>query len=137
VEDPTPTGLPTAQRKRRARAQWGQSTRTVRHLNVWTVAKVSFIFYLLFFGAVVVASVMLWYVANAVGAIQSIEKSVKTLFDLKEFTLHPAQVAAWTSAGGGVLAILGTIGNILAALMYNLISDLVGGVRFQVVDEVK
>jgi hypothetical protein len=98
---------------------------------------VSFIFYLLFFGAVVVASVMLWYVANAVGAIQSIEKSVKTLFDLKEFTLHPSQVAAWTSAGGGVLAIVGTLGNILAALMYNLISDLVGGIRFQVVDDVK
>jgi hypothetical protein len=104
---------------------------------VWSVAKVSFIFYLLFFGAAVVASVMLWYVANAVGAIQSIEKSVKTLFDLKQFTLHPSQVAAWTSAGGGVLAVIGTIGNILAALMYNLISDLVGGVRFQVVDEVK
>jgi hypothetical protein len=36
-----------------------------------------------------------------------------------------------------VLAILGTLGNILAALMYNLISDLVGGIRFQVVDEVE
>jgi hypothetical protein len=137
AEDLTPPELPQAKRKRRSRAQWGQSSHTVRHLNVWTVAKVSFVFYLLFFGAVVVASVMLWYVANAVGAVQSIEKSVKTLFDLKQFTLHPAQVAAYTSAGGGVLAIVGTLGNILAALMYNLISDLVGGIRFQVVDEVK
>jgi hypothetical protein len=109
----------------------------VRHLNVWTVAKVSFIFYLLLFGAVVVASVMLWYIANAVGAVQSIEKSIRTLFDLKQFTLHPSEVAAYTSAGGGVLALLGTLGNILAALMYNLISDLVGGIRFQVVDDVK
>ena len=38
---------------------------------------------------------------------------------------------------GWVLALLGTLGNILAALMYNLISDLVGGIRFQVVDDVK
>ena len=36
-----------------------------------------------------------------------------------------------------VLAIVGTFGNILAALMYNLISDLVGGIRFQVVDDAK
>jgi hypothetical protein len=109
----------------------------VRHLNIWSVAKVSFIFYFLFFAAVVVASVMLWYVANAVGALQSIEKSVKTLFDLSKFTLHPSEVAKYTSAAGGVLAILGTLGNVLAALMYNLISDLVGGIRFQVVDDVK
>jgi ABC-type multidrug transport system fused ATPase/permease subunit len=135
--EPTPSDLPEVKGGRRRRRQWAQSSRTVRHLNVWTVAKVSFIFYLLLFGAVVVASVMLWYVANAVGSIQSIEKSIRTLFDLKTFTFHPSEVAAYTSAGGGVLAILGTLGNVLAALMYNLISDLVGGIRFQVVDEVK
>jgi hypothetical protein len=129
--------VPQVPRKRRQRAQWAQSKRTVRHLDIWTVAKVSFVFYVLFFGAVVLASVMLWYIANAVGAIQSIEKSVRTLFDLSKFTLHPSEVAVYTSAGGGVLAIVGTLGNILAALMYNLISDLVGGIRFQVVDEVK
>ena len=115
----------------------GAVKRTVRHLDVWSVAKVSFIFYLLLFGAVVVASVMLWYMADAFGSIQSIEKSVRTLFDLKTFTLHPSEVAEYTSMGGGALALLGTIANILAAIMYNLISDLVGGIRFQVVDEVK
>jgi hypothetical protein len=98
---------------------------------------VSFIFYVMVFGAVVVAAVALWYVANAVGAIQSIEKSIRTLFDLSKFTLHPSQVAEYTAAGGGLLAIVGTLGNILAALMYNLISDLVGGIRFKVVEDAK
>jgi hypothetical protein len=134
---PAPPDGSRKAKRRAARPQWAQSTRTVRHLNVWTVAKVSFVFYFLFLVAVVVASVMLWYVADALGAIHSIEKSVKTLFDLSKFTLHPSQVAAYTSAGGAVLAIVGTLGNILAALMYNLISDLVGGIRFQVVDDAK
>jgi hypothetical protein len=125
------------QRRRAGRRQWAQSSRTVRHLDVWTVAKVSFIFYLLVLIAVVVASVLLWYVANDVGAIQSIEKSVRTLFDLSKFTIHPSEIAEYTSAGGGVLALAGTLANILAALMYNLISDLVGGIRFQVVDDAK
>ena len=123
--------------RRVGRPQWAQSRRTVRHLDVWTVAKVSVIFYLLILVAVVVAAVMLWYVADAVGAVQSIEKSVRTLFDLRTFTLHPKAVAEYTTAGGAVLAVAGTLGNILAALMYNLISDLVGGVRFDVVDEAK
>ena len=105
--EPTPSDLLEVKRGRRRRRQWAQSSRTVRHLDVWTVAKVSFIFYLLLFGAVVVASVMLWYIANAVGSIQSIEKSIRTLFDLKTFTLHPSEVAAYTSAGGGCWPSLG------------------------------
>ena len=134
---PGPTfGARRRQRKAR-RPQWAQSRRTVRHLNVWTVAKVSLAFYFMLLVAVVIASVLLWYIADAFGSIDSIEKSVKTLFDLKSFTIHPRSVAIYTSIGGGVLAVCGTFANILAALMYNLISDLVGGIRFDVVDEGK
>ena len=118
-----------------ARPQWAQSQRTVRHLNVWTVFKVSLAFYFMLLVAVVVASVLLWYVADAFGSIQTIEKSVKTLFDLSKFTIHPSQVAKYTSIGGGILALCGTFANVLAGFMYNLISDLVGGIRFDVVDE--
>jgi hypothetical protein len=124
-------------KRRAARPQWAQSSRTLRHLNVWTVAKVSFMFYLMVLIAVVVSSVLLWYIADAVGAVNSIEKSVKTLFDLKTFTLHPSEIAKYTSMGGGALALAGTLANILAALVYNLISDVVGGVRFYVVDDAK
>jgi hypothetical protein len=102
---------------------------------VWSVAKVSIVFYLLILVAVVVASVMLWYVADAAGSLQSIEKSVRTLFSLSKFTLHPGAVALYTALGGAVLAVVGTLGNILGALMYNLISDLVGGIRFVEVDD--
>jgi hypothetical protein len=102
---------------------------------VWSVAKVSIVFYLLILVAVVVASVMLWYVADAAGSLQSIEKSVRTLFSLSKFTLHPGSVALYTALGGAVLAVVGTLGNILAALMYNLISDLIGGIRFDEVDD--
>ncbi len=123
------------QQRKAARPQWAQSKRTVRHLNVWTVFKVSLAFYVIVMVAVVVAAVMLWYVADALGSIQTIEKSVKTLFDLSKFTIHPSEVAKYTSIGGGVLALSGTFANVLAAFTYNLISDLVGGIRFDVVDE--
>ena len=123
------------QQRKAARPQWAQSKRTVRHLNVWTVFKVSLAFYFMLLVAVVVASVMLWYVANAFGSIQTIEKSVRTLFDLSKFTIRPGQVLKYTAIGGGILAFCGTFANVLAAFMYNLISDLVGGVRFDVIDE--
>jgi hypothetical protein len=106
----------------------------VRHFDVWSVAKISLAFYLLLLVAFVAASVLLWYLADAFGAVTSIEKSARTLFSLKSVKLHPAAVAEWTAAGGAVLCVAGTLLNILAALTYNLISDLVGGIRFDVVD---
>jgi hypothetical protein len=109
----------------------------VRHFDVWSVTKVSLAFYLLLLVAVVVSSVMLWYVANAFGAVQSIEKSARTLFSLRSFKLHPSAIAMWTAMGGAVLAVAGTLINVLAALMYNLISDVVGGVEFDVVDDME
>jgi len=72
---------------------------------------------------------------DALGSIDSIEKSIKTLFDLKTFTLHPANVAKYTAAGGAVIAVAGTLFNVLAAFTYNLISDAVGGIRFEVVSD--
>ena len=105
---------------------------TVRHVDVLTVVRVSLVFYFLVAVVVVVASVLLWYAADAFGSITSIEKSIRTLFDLKTFTLHPETVAIYTSAAGLVLALAGTLANVLAALTYNLICDVVGGVRIEV-----
>jgi transmembrane protein DUF3566 len=105
---------------------------TVRHVDVWTVFRVSLIFYLLVLVVIVVASVLLWYAADDFGSLASLEKSIRTLFDLKTFTLHPGTVAAYVSVAGIVLTVAGTLANVLAAVTYNLICDVVGGVRIEV-----
>jgi len=119
-------------RRANRRPERVRSRVTVRHIDVLTVARVSIIFYLLVGISIVVASVLLWYAANAYGSLDSIEKSVRTLFDLKTFTLRVDRVAEYTAAGGLVLAFVGTLVNILAALTYNLICDIVGGFRIEV-----
>ncbi|MGH9056901.1 MAG: DUF3566 domain-containing protein [Acidimicrobiales bacterium] len=129
-----PGASATARGPRRARrAQWMQSRGAVRHVHVGTVAKVSLVFYFLVLAGVVVATIILWYVASAFGAIHSIERSIQTLFDLKNFKLHEARVIGYVCGGGAVLAIAGAIANVIAACMYNLISDVVGGVKVDVV----
>lgn len=112
-----------------------RSRRLVRRIDVWTVLKVSFIFYLLALVVLVVAGIIVWNVAVAFGFITTIEKSVRTLFSLKSFTLHPGPTLAYFTAIGGVLSIVGVIVNVLAAVTYNLISDVVGGVQVVVVTE--
>lgn len=106
-----------------------RSRATLRHVDVKSVAKVSLVFFLLVLVVIVVASVLLWFAADAFGTLPSIEKSVRTLFSLKSFKLHPGAVAMYTSAAGVVIAIAGTLASILLALIYNLIADAVGGLR--------
>jgi len=116
-----------ARRLSRARGQ-----ATIRRLDVAAVAKVSVLFYLVVLLIAVVASVLLWYAADAFGTLTSFEKSIRTLFSLKSFSVHPGTVAMYTAAGGFVLAIAGTLANILLAFVYNLISDVVGGVKVEI-----
>jgi hypothetical protein len=108
-----------------------RSRATIRHLDILTVIRVSVIFWLVVLVAFIVASVLLWTAADAFGSLPSIEKSVRTLFSLKSFTLHPGPVAAYTAAGGSVIAVAGTLATIVCAVIYNLIADVVGGVRVE------
>jgi len=109
--------------------------RVVRRVDVLSVAKVSFVFYLCVMVVVLVAGAILWNVASAAGLLASLDKLVRSLFALTSFQLHPLTALAWSSAVGLVLAIGGTIGNVVAALMYNLISDIVGGVQVVVLSD--
>lgn len=108
--------------------------RTITHIDVGSVLKVSIVFYLIVLVVLVVASFLLWLVADAFGAVDSIQKSIKSLFDVKTYVLHPTTIAVYTSLAGLVLAVAGTIANVLAAVIYNLIHEIVGGIRVGVSD---
>ena len=113
------------------RAQKSRSRVVVRHLDIWTVVRVSVVFYVIAAIVIVAASLLLWYAADAFGTLPSIEKSIRTLFGLKSFHIHAGAVAGYMSLAGIVIAVTGAIFNVLAALVYNLISDVVGGVRVE------
>jgi hypothetical protein len=140
AEDPTAPGWGPAPSEvaltgRRARARRGparvRSRATIRHLDLLTVIRVSVLFWLVMLVSVVVASVLLYEAADVFGSLPSIEKSVRTLFSLKSFNLHPAIIAEYTAAGGAVIALAGTLITIIFAIIYNLIAEVVGGVRVE------
>jgi hypothetical protein len=103
----------------------------VRHIDIWTVVRVSLIFYLITAVILVASSLLLWYAADAFGTLPSIEKSIRTLFGLKSFKIHPGIVAGYMALAGIVLSVAGAAANVLGALIYNLISDVVGGIRIE------
>lgn len=112
-----------------------RNRRLVRRVDVLSVFKISLAFYFCVFLVFMVAGVVLWNVAAAFGVINSIDKLVRSLFALTSFQLHPITALVWGAAIGAVLCLLGSFLNVVAAVFYNLISDVVGGVQVVVLDE--
>jgi hypothetical protein len=109
--------------------------RTIVKIDTRTVFVVSLLFYLCGVVVVLVAGVVLWIVASLVGGINSVNHFVEQLFGYKSFSLVGFRVLLVTVLGGVVLALLGTMVNVIIAAVFNLVSDVVGGVRIAVVEE--
>jgi Transmembrane domain of unknown function (DUF3566) len=109
--------------------------RLVRRLDVVSVFKVSLVFYICVFAVMLIAGTALWNVAAALGIISTIERNIRTLFALTSFQLRPITALLWGSVIGGCVCFLGVMFNVFAALVYNLVSDVVGGVQLIVLSD--
>ena len=135
---PTPTpSAPLGPRRSlfRRRTRVRRVSRVVRRIDAWSVLKISAIFYALAYGIVLVAGVLLWNLAQTTGTVANVEGFVRELFGLRTFTIDGERLyrASWPL--GVFLAVAGTGLNVTAAVMFNLITDLVGGVRVTVLEE--
>ena len=113
----------------------GRDTRNrlvVRRVNAVSVLKVSLVFYFGVLIVMLIAGAVLWNVAAALGVIDDLNKAIRSLFALSTFKLHPLVALGWSALIGGALCFLGVVVNVFAAIMYNLISDIVGGVQVTV-----
>lgn len=105
---------------------------TVRSVNVRSVVRASAVLYACLVLVLVIAWAILWVVAGVLGVTGNIEDFISELVVLDSFRLSViAQVIA-IAVGAPVLIALGTGANALAAIFYNQIVDLVGGIQIDV-----
>lgn len=123
--------LPLLRRRPRVR----KVTRIVRRVDAWGVFKISIIFYVILYIILLVAGILLWNLANTTGTVANVEGFARDLFGLKTFEFDGEKLfrASWVL--GAILVIAGTGLNVTLAVLFNLISDLVGGVRVTVLEE--
>ena len=100
----------------------------VRRIEPLTVLKFSVLLYLTMYFVILVAGMVLWAAATATGLRENVEKFIGELIASEGFTLLGETVAKASVLGGAVLVVMGTGANVLLAVLYNLISDVVGGV---------
>ena len=81
-----------------------------------------------------VAGVLLWNVAYATGTIDNVERGMEST-GWDSFELNGGEIFHNLWIGGLFVAVGLTGGLVLVATLFNLITDLVGGLRFTVLEE--
>ncbi|MGQ0520457.1 MAG: DUF3566 domain-containing protein [Actinomycetota bacterium] len=109
--------------------------RVIRRVDPWSVLRFSLVFYACMLVVGMVAGFVLWAAASTTGLIDNIERFFEELFALESFTVNGGLIFRSTLIGGLVLVLLGTGANVLMAVLYNLTSDVVGGVEVTVLEE--
>ena len=109
--------------------------RVLRRIEPMTVLRFSALFYASLLVVFLVAGVLLWIVASLTGVVDNVETFIKDLFALDSFRFVGFKLLLGTVLSGAVLVVLGTGLNMLMAVLYNLISDVVGGVEVTVLEE--
>ncbi len=116
-------------------AQGRRVRRVIRKIDVWTVLRFSILFYLSVMLVAMVAGLLLWAAASTTGVIDNIERFIRELVALRSFSFKGGEILRSSLIGGLVLVLLGTGANVFVAVVYNLTSDVVGGIEITVLEE--
>ncbi len=109
-------------------------TRVIRDIDPWSVFKIGLIFHFVIYLIMLVALVLLWSVASATGTIDNIQQFMKS-FGWESFQFKGGQLFVNVMILGLLGVVLATALWVLAATIFNLITDLVGGIRVTVLEE--
>lgn len=118
-------------RKLRAR----KVRRVVRHVDPWSVLTFSVLFHLVFFSSLLLASILVWNGAVRAGTIDNIENFIRDLGDYETFNINSDVVFRAAVVIAGMLTLASSIMVVMLTVVFNLVSDLVGGIRVTVVEE--
>jgi hypothetical protein len=130
-----PHELTKRERRKLGRLRARRVHRIVRHVDPWTVMKVSLLFYTCLFVVFMVAGTLLWNLAGAAGTISSIESFIKDIGAFKTFSFSGGTIFRASFLAGLIMVIALSGLNVLLTVLFNLISDLVGGIRITVIEE--
>jgi hypothetical protein len=121
----------------------------IRRISPFSVLKFSVIFYFCVFLVIYLALAMIWAVLQASGVIDSLEQLLGQVFPsgsgisptgevstggAQPLQIDTGQVFTWLFLAGCVGVVIWSLINVFLSVMYNLISDIVGGVEVTLAD---
>jgi hypothetical protein len=101
----------------------------LRKLGPWSVLKISFLFYLCVMVVILGAMMILYGILGAIGVLDNFTAFLVELGFGDDFQIHGDWLFTRGLAIGLGLVVLWTLINVFIVLMYNLLSDIVGGIE--------
>lgn len=123
------------ERRRTARREARRVRRVLYGFELWSVLKVSLLFYLCAWGVFLLAGVILWNVVNSQGYVERFENFILEIFNYETFTINGDELFRWYLWLGLFSVLVLTALTVVLCLLYNLISILVGGIRVTLIEE--
>ena len=108
---------------------------TIRSVDLWTVLKISVCFYLCGLVVGIAAGAALWWIGSLFGVIENVEEFIGELLGSNDFEFLSWRILRGATLVGLVLVCVLVVITTLAAALYNLFSDLLGGVEVVVAEE--
>jgi len=121
-------------RKPRGKLKARKVRRIVRYVSPWSVFKVALLFNFCMWVVFTIASVILWQVAVQSGQVSNLEKFLAKLLAESSYTINGRDLFRALSSAGVVMVFAGTGFMVLMSLLFNVICDITGGVRFTVLE---
>ena len=111
----------------------------IARIDAWTVMKVSFLLSVALGIAMVVATIVLWLMVDAMHVFSQLEEFLKTMgagryADLLDYARLP-RVISYATIVAVINVVLLTALSTLGAMLYNVVASLVGGVKVSLMDE--
>lgn len=103
-------------------------------VDLWSVLKVSLCFYLAGLAIILIAGLVTWLLLDAAGQIRSFERFMGDILSAKNYHLVASEVLIGGVLIGLVLVALVTVLTVIGAALYNVFSDLVGGIEVTLVE---
>ena len=126
-----PGSRPTRHTRREAR----RVRRILYGFELWSVLKISLLFYLCVWGVFMLAGLLLWSFAISSGYIERFENFILEIFNYETFKINGSEIFEWYVWAGLFCVLALTALTVVLCLLYNLISVLVGGLRITIVEE--
>lgn len=118
----------------RRRAGLRRVKRTVRHVDPFSVLKLSGFFYAIFVLVWLVFVAIVYSLVDSMGLFDAAEDLGRGLVLWEEVNITLGLVEKWALLIGITMGIIGTLVNTLLAVLYNVGSDLLGGLELTFVE---
>ena len=114
------------------RTQGRRSRLIIRRVDPWTILKFAVLLFFSMYFVILVAGFVLWAAATGSGVRENIDSFIGELIASENFKFNADQILRSSVIGGAILVVVGSLATVLMAVLYNLISDVIGGIGISV-----